>query len=178
MILNNHITEENFLKAFPRPYMVRALQPWEADRAGLTQDRTWWKFVQSFTFLSDKWGQITQAAGNITDFASVPQVLRNIYDDDSPIMLFPSAGHDLLFQQRPDGTRGWLGNRQLTLHQVNEVLTEAMWYCGATATARRQVFEAVTIGNFSIRGQFATPSAKENAFAQRSIVKASKQLQA
>ncbi len=156
MMLYNGITEAAFMRAFPRPYVVRALNLWEAERLGLKLDRTWWKFVQAFTFISDKWGPITQAEGNITDFASVPLRLRSIFDDDSPVMLYPSASHDLLFQPRPDGTRGWLADgRQLSLHQVNDVMTEAMWYCGASDAERRHVFEGLMLGNLDVRHAFA-----------------------
>src|SRR5437764_13877839 len=73
-----------------------------------------------------------------TDLASVPPKLHSVMDDDSPIMLYPSAPHDFLFEVRkPHGTRGWLRpDKQLTLTEVNHVLAEAIQICGAGALVR------------------------------------------
>ncbi len=165
MILHNNITEEAFKRAFPQPFVVRALSPWEALRAGKSLDRTNWRYVQTFDYLSDRFGLIRQDAENITDFASVPLGLHGLnrarYDDDSPLMLYPSGPHDLLFQQRPDGTRGWLPDgRQLSLSQVNFVYVEAMWYCGATANERAEIYAALEVGNLGLKHQFAQEDAK------------------
>jgi len=87
----------------------------------------------------------------------VPPQLHSIIDDDSPIILFPSAPHDFLFTKRPsDGTRGWLpSGKQLTLTEVNHVLTEAMSFCGANMLTRNVVLAAVELANESIRHEFA-----------------------
>lgn len=160
-MLVNNITEELFLSRFPLPYDVRALTPWECYRQGLTLDRTWWLFQSAFTFISDNWGEIIIPKGFITDFASVPPALRSLYDDDGPILLYPSAPHDLVFKPRADGSRGWLPDgRRLTLRQANELLTEAMWYCGASQRDRANVFMAVEIGNQDVKHLFAEEAAR------------------
>jgi len=103
------------------------------------------------------WGPINIPKDFYTDFASVPPILHSLIDDDSPIILFPSAPHDFLFTQRDeDGTRGWISKtKQLTLTQVNEVLKEAMSFCGADDVTRELVFNAVEFANEGIRDQFA-----------------------
>jgi len=83
--------------------------------------------------------------------------LQSIIANDAPIILYPSAPHDFLFTKRDsDGTRGWINNTtQLSLTQVNKVLTEAMAICGANQLTRDMVFNAVELANESIRGEFA-----------------------
>ena len=109
-----------------------------------------------FNTLSPTWGPIIIPKGHYTDLASVPPKLHSVIDDDSPIMLYPSAPHDFLFEVRkPHGTRGWLRlDKQLTLTEVNHVLTEAMQICGAGALVRDLVFAAVELANEPIRNQF------------------------
>ena len=82
---------------------------------------------------------------------------HGVIDDDSPIILFPSAPHDFLFTKRDeDGTRGWISKtKQLTLTEVNRVLTEAMSFCGANFATRELVFYAVELANEGIRDEFA-----------------------
>ena len=101
--------------------------------------------------------------------SSIPRRLASVFaqgkwknafhaiDDDSPIILFPSAPHDFLFTKRDeDGTRGWISKKkQLTLTQVNEVLKEAMSFCGANFVTRELVFYAVELANEGIRDEFA-----------------------
>jgi len=83
--------------------------------------------------------------------------LQSIITNDAPIILYPSAPHDFLFTKRDsDGTRGWINNTtELSLTQVNKVLTEAMAICGANQLTRDMVFNAVELANEPIRGEFA-----------------------
>jgi len=160
LTLENGITEELFLSRFPYRFHVRALNVFQAAREGLSADRTWWRYTQVFAFISDKWGRIMIPDGFITDFSSVPPILRSFYDDDSPTMLYPSGPHDLVFLPRADGTRGWLPDgRRLTLRQANELFTEAMYYCGASDRDRRHVFEGLMLGNLGIADEFALKEA-------------------
>jgi hypothetical protein len=151
------VSEAEFLKHFPLPFRVEAVTIYEAARQGWATDRSYWQFIGPFRYVSPKWGPIDIPKGFYTDFASVPPSLHSIIDDDSPIILFPSAPHDFLFTKRQsDGTRGWLPNgRQLTLTEVNRVLTEAMSFCGANLFTRELVFNAVELANEGIRHEFA-----------------------
>jgi len=151
------VPETKFKKRFPLPYRVKAVTIYEAQRQGWETDRTYWQFLEKFQYVSPKWGTIEIPKGFYTDFASVPPQLHSIIDDDSPIILFPSAPHDFLFTKRPsDGTRGWLpSGKQLTLTEVNHVLTEAMSFCGANMLTRNVVLAAVELANESIRHEFA-----------------------
>src|SRR5476651_1428135 len=151
------VPEAEFLKYFPSPYRVQAVTIYEAEKMGWATDRSYWQFMGAFQYVSPKWGAIDIPKGFYTDFASVPPRLHSIIDDDSPIILFPSAPHDFLFSKRPaDGTRGWLPNgKQLSLTQVNQVLTEAMSICGADLLTRELVFSAVEVANQGIRHEFA-----------------------
>jgi hypothetical protein len=151
------VPEADFLKHFPLPYCVQAVTIYEAEKMGWATDRSYWQFMDAFQYLSSKWGAIDIPKGFYTDFASVPPRMHSIIDDDSPIILFPSAPHDFLFSKRKtDGTRGWLPNgKQLTLTQVNQVLTEAMALCGADLLTRGLVFSAVELANEGIRSEFA-----------------------
>ena len=151
------VSETEFKKRFPLPYRVEAVTIYEAARRGWATDRSYWQFLASFRYVSPKWGPIEIPKGFYTDFASVPPALHSIIDDDSPIILFPSAPHDFLFTKRDeDGTRGWISKtKQLTLTEVNRVLTEAMSFCGANLFTRELVFNAVELANQGIRDEFA-----------------------
>ena len=155
-IFKPSLPEADFLKHFPKPYRVRAITIYEAIKNGWVTDRSYWEFLDAFQYVSPKWGAIDIPKGFVTDFASVPPSLHSVIDDDSPIILFPSAPHDFLFTKRPsDGTRGWLANgKQLTLTQVNHVLTEAMSFCGANVLTQQVVLAAVELANQGIRNEF------------------------
>jgi Protein of unknown function (DUF1353) len=150
-------SETDFLKHFPLPYKVQAVTIYEAQKKGWTTDRSYWQFLDPFKYVSAKWGPIDIPKGFYTDFASVPPRIHSIIDDDSPIILFPSAPHDFLFTKRKsDGTRGWVSKtKQLTLTEVNRVLTEAMEICGANLFTRELVFNAVQLANQGIAHEFA-----------------------
>jgi hypothetical protein len=151
------VPRPEFKKRFPLPYRVEAVTIYEAADEGWPTDRSYWRFLAPFQYVSPKWGPIDIPKGFVTDFASVPPKLHSIIDDDSPIILFPSAPHDFLFTKRKsDGTRGWITKtKQLTLTQVNHVLTEAMSFCGAGMLTRNVVFAAVELANEGIRNEFA-----------------------
>jgi len=151
------VPETEFRQRFPLAFEVQAVTIYEAQRKGWATDRSYWQFLGPFQYVSPKWGPINIPKGFYTDFASVPPQLHSIIDDDSPIILFPSAPHDFLFTKRDeDGTRGWISDtKQLTLTEVNNVLTEAMTFCGADAFTRGLVFNAVELANQGIRDEFA-----------------------
>ena len=151
------VPEPEFRKAFPLHYAVRAVDIYEAEKKGWVTDRSYWQFLEPFKYVSPEWGPITIPKDFYTDFASVPPKLHSVIDDDSPIMLYPSAAHDFLFEKRKqNGTRGWLRpDKQLTLTEVNHVLTEAMTICGAGVLVRDLVFAAVELANEQIRSEFA-----------------------
>jgi hypothetical protein len=151
------VSEAEFLRHFPLKYSVQAFNMYEAQRNGWETDRTFWKFLEPFRYVSDTWGAIDIPANFVTDFASVPPRLQSIITNDAPIILYPSAPHDFLFTKRDsDGTRGWINNTtQLSLTQVNKVLTEAMAICGANQFTCDLVFSAVELANEPIRGEFA-----------------------
>ena len=151
------VPEAEFKKRFPLAFRVRAVTIYEAQRKNWKTDRSYWQFLVPFRYVSPEWGPINIPKGFYTDFASVPPILHSIIDDDSPIILFPSAPHDFLFTKRDqDGTRGWISKtKQLTLTEVNRVLTEAMSFCGANFATRELVFNAVELANENIRDQFA-----------------------
>jgi hypothetical protein len=151
------VPETEFKKRFPLPFQVQAVTIYEAARQGWVTDRSYWQFLTPFQYVSPKWGPIDIPKDFYTDFASVPPNLHSIIDDDSPIILFPSAPHDFLFTKRDeDGTRGWISKtKQLTLTEVNRVLTEAMSFCGANLFTRELVFNAVELANEGIRDEFA-----------------------
>ena len=150
------VTEAEFLKHFPSPFKVQAVTIYEAQKQGWVTDRSYWQFLEGFQYVSATWGTIDIPKGFYTDFASVPPKLHSIIDDDSPIILFPSAPHDFLFTKRKsDGTRGWISKtKQLTLTEVNRVLTEAMAICGADFFTREIVFNAVELANQGIKNEF------------------------
>jgi uncharacterized protein DUF1353 len=151
------VPETEFKKRFPSPFKVQAVTIYEAQRKGWATDRSYWQFLVRFRYVSPEWGPINIPKGFYTDFASVPPGLHSIIDDDSPIILFPSAPHDFLFTKRDeDGTRGWISKtKQLTLTEVNRVLTEAMSFCGTNFLTRELVFNAVELANEGIRDEFA-----------------------
>ena len=150
------VPEAEFRKIFPQAFRVRAVDLYEAKKKNMGDDRTYWEFLDDFQYISPTWGPIIIPKGHYTDLASVPPKLHSVIDDDSPIMLYPSAPHDFLFEVRkPHGTRGWLPlDKQLTLTELNHVLTEAMQICGAGALVRDLVFAAVELANEPIRNQF------------------------
>jgi hypothetical protein len=151
------VPQEDFTKRFPLPYEVKAVTIYEAQARNWPTDRSYWQFLAPFRYVSDKWGPIEIPKCFYTDFASVPPKLHSIVDDDSPIILFPSAPHDFLFRKREDkeNTRGWVSDqKQLSLTEVNRLLTEAMAICGANVLTQNIVFAAVELANEGIRGEF------------------------
>ena len=152
------VAEAEFKKRFPLPFRVQAVTIYEAQQQQWATDRSYWRFLEPFRYVSPKWGAIDIPKDFYTDFASVPPKLHSIIDDDSPIILFPSAPHDFLFTKQKDknDSRGWVSNaKQLTLTEVNHMLTEAMSFCGANFATRELVFYAVELANEGIRDEFA-----------------------
>src|SRR2546425_1631906 len=148
------VPETEFKKRFPLPFRVEAITIYEAQQhTDWPTDRSYWRFMEPFRYVSPEWDAIDIPKPFVTDFASVPPNLHSIIDDDSPIILFPSAPHDFLFTKRKDknDTRGWISDtKQLTLTEVNHVLTEAMSFCGADVLVRNVVFAAVELANEGI----------------------------
>jgi hypothetical protein len=141
--LKNRIDEATFQAHFPLPYVVRALSPWEAKACGLDPEIQQWRFELPFVYVSDKFGRIETEAGRTTDFASIPRGLQSWLQNDSPVILLASAPHDRLFETLgvtgPEGTI-------LSFTHCNDVLTEAMYYLGATSFQRAAVYKAVMQG--------------------------------
>ena len=135
------VTSPEFRARFPLPFVVRALTLFEVQSGKLDTSKQHWQFVEDFSYVSDKFGSITVPKGFITDFASIPRFALGIIDDDSPTILFASAPHDKLFSC-PYTDAG----RKLSFSQCNEVLTEAMRWCGASWLERSIVAAAVSTG--------------------------------
>ena len=127
--------ESAFLAHFPLPFCVTALTPLESPTSSQ------WRYLSPFAYVSDKFGRIDIPAGFRTDFASIPHALHGIIDDDDPAILFPSGPHDWLFSNGGDTGNG----RILTFSESNEVLTEAMFWCGASSELRAIVFQTVEL---------------------------------
>src|SRR2546421_2806099 len=96
------VPETEFKKRFPLAFRVRAMTIYDAQRKAWPTDRSYWQFLAPFQYVSPQWGPIYIPKGFYTDFASVPASLHSIIDDDSPIILFPSAPHDCLFTKRDE----------------------------------------------------------------------------
>ena len=150
------VPETEFKRLFPLPYRVESVSMYEAKRHHWKTDRSYWQFLEKFQYVSPQWGRIEIPNGFYTDFATVPPQLHSFVDDDAPIILLPSAPHDFLFTKREDKkcTRGWIGDTQLSLTEVNQVLTEAMSFCGADEWIRDAVFLAVETANQGIKNEF------------------------
>ena len=155
--------QNDYRTAFPLPFQVSALDPFEAEFQDIDQSISWWRFLSPFAFVSVVWGRIEIPKGFYTDFASVPLHLQSIFQNDAPILLRPSAAHDYLFRPDRNGARGWLPDRskQLTLREANEVLREAMKVCGADQWTCNLVFETVQLANLGIINEFAPPTIGE-----------------
>lgn len=158
-LINNGISKDMFQAHFPLPYVVRALSPWEAVACGLDPEVQQWRFEQPFIYESDKFGRIYIEADRTTDFASIPRGLQGFLQNDSPVILLASAPHDRLFET--------LGERYpngeiLTFDQCNQVLTEAMYYLGATSWQRAAVYKAVSAGGKSLWNQHCDDQDKPN----------------
>lgn len=137
-----------FFKHFPSVFDVTALDPWMVRAMRLPEDETFWSINETFGYLSDKFGMIESPKGAITNLASVPKKARGFLDNDGPKIMFGSIPHDRLCTANGKGERGWIDDRRrLSFKSTNEVLTEAMFYLGASAALRAIVFEAVTFGN-------------------------------
>ncbi len=142
LVLHNGITEEAYLKRFPRPYQVEALTPWQAQRLGMDPEIQLWTYLDDFVYNSDRFGAVTSKKGKITDFGSIPSKFRGIIDDNSPTILRPSGPHDELFGNGGVTDSG----RILTFRECNELMAEAMWWCGARRAQVMVVFDSLMIG--------------------------------
>jgi hypothetical protein len=176
LTLSNGVSEESYNAHFPEPYNVKALTPWEAKELGLDPSVQQWIFLSEFKYISDKFGEILIPKDFTTDFASVPARLQSIISSCSPLILRPSAPHDWLYTENGLTTQlydpktlellqaqGLLypgqTYRRLTFEQVNELLCEAMFYCGAGPAIRAAVYEAVQIGGKSTWNAHNPPNA-------------------
>jgi len=52
------IPEAEFLKIFPLPFQVQAVNIYDAERNGWPSDRTYWQFLEPFRYVSPAWGPI------------------------------------------------------------------------------------------------------------------------
>ena len=52
------VSEAEFLKHFPLPYKVQAVTIYEAAKRGWATDRSYWRFLNPFRYVSAKWGPI------------------------------------------------------------------------------------------------------------------------
>lgn len=176
LLLENGIPEPAFKARFPLPYCTRALSPWEAQEHGLDWSVQQWAFTAPFIYVSDKFGQVYIPCGFTTDAASVPSRLQSIIGRTDRRILFPSAAHDWLYSrcgltgQPLDGKTAVLLEKQgllepnqltrrLTFDQANELLTEAMYYCGASASLRAEVKFAVQEGGKETWNRHNPPAA-------------------
>ena len=151
LILANNVCEASYKLRFPAQPVLRPLTPWETVQTpyplGSTQQ---WALVEPFIYQSDRFGQIAIPAtplpvgktGFVTDLASIPSLLQNALQNDSPQILCASIIHDWGFWMAGEVMPG----RVLTFDQVNELLAEAMWYLNATDLQRNAVFSAVHVG--------------------------------
>lgn len=98
---------------------------------------------QMFGFVSrEQVRSITVPAGSLTDFASVPAIVRGLIDDDDPHLLMPSVVHDFLYARR-----GRLSARApLSRLQCDRILREGMRGLGAPAWKQFAVYWAVRVG--------------------------------
>src|SRR5215813_1340748 len=71
------VSESEFIRHFPLNYSVQAFTIYEAQKNGWDTDRTFWKFLAPFRYVSDTWGSIDIPANFVTDFASVPPRLQS-----------------------------------------------------------------------------------------------------
>src|SRR6266480_6151866 len=53
------VSEAEFLKRFPSPYKVQAVTVYEAAKRGWATDRSYWRFLNPFQYVSAKWDRLT-----------------------------------------------------------------------------------------------------------------------
>ncbi|MDD5349490.1 MAG: hypothetical protein PHQ12_04690 [Chthoniobacteraceae bacterium] len=102
-------------------------------------------------------GSLDISDSDTTDGASVPPKCQSFVGRHDPVILYPSAPHDKLFshcgltdQPLDDATMALLAKqgllepgqttRRLTFEQCNDLLCEAMFYCGASKALRSEVY--------------------------------------
>lgn len=120
---------------FPDQLIIRDLSEAELRAKGWSNQH--YEVFASFGYANGS-GQILVPKGFFTDFASVPDSVKLIIDDDSPFILFPSVVHDFLYDQS-----GVLPDRAYTRAEADQFLRDAMMEVGATKAQADIVYEAV-----------------------------------
>jgi hypothetical protein len=72
VLFKSSVSEAEFLKRFPLPFKVQAVNIYDAKKKGWVTDRTNCQFLDPFQYVSPTWGVIDIPNGFHTDFASVP----------------------------------------------------------------------------------------------------------
>lgn len=80
-----------------------------------------YQISQAFRFESQILGLITVPAGLLTDFATIPGLVRWVIDDEDPDILYPSIIHDFLYS-----LTGAVAFPKLSRHVADDVMIEAM----------------------------------------------------
>jgi len=154
LILNNNVTEAVYLSRIPAQPVLRPLTPWETELVGQPINSIQqWSLMEDFVFVSDVLGKITvpktvfplTPASFVTDLASIPALLQNALQNDSPEILCASVVHDWGFWTAGEIAPG----RVITFAQTNDLIAEVMFYSNATALQRYAVHDAVHLGGKS-----------------------------
>lgn len=99
-----------------------------------------WELMEPFAFETPSLS-VTVPAGFVSDFASVPRLVRWYVDDDDPAILPGSIVHDYVY-----GRRGMLEGRKISRAEADALLRDAMLTAGAGKTLAAVVHAAVRLG--------------------------------
>jgi len=154
LILANNVTEAIYLSKIPQQPVLRPLNPWETVLAGQSLNSTQqWALMEDFVYYSDRHGKIVipktvfplTSRSFVTDLASIPSMLQNALQNDSPQILCGSVVHDYGFWMTGD-----FGiDHVLSFDEVNDLIAEIMFYSNATDLQRWAVHAAVAKGGVS-----------------------------
>lgn len=122
---------------FDSTLSLLALPP--AQLAAMRSGKQLFTLLEPLAYVSPTFGAIVVPAGTVSDFASVPGIVKGYLDDDAPAILYASIVHDYLYGvggALPDG-------RTFTRQQADAILREAMIASGARTTQAALVYAAV-----------------------------------
>lgn len=155
-VLPNNIDLAAFRQRFPDDFVIKNIDPWEMHALGLAPDRSWFRYMKQFSYISDRFGPVVMPEGAVSDLASTPPKTQFYIANDAPCIMLASGPHDKVCTQAADGTRGWTGTGavRLSFASANDLIVEAMFYLGASAEQRAAVHAAVTWGNLGAKKDF------------------------
>lgn len=115
---------------------------------GFTWGKPKWQILEPFTYrLENGVEYVTVSRGFVTDFASIPMVVRALWRSPGGPWDKPAVIHDCLYKERVvhhvDG-----GSRLIDRAEADAIFLEAMGVTGTPRGAKQSIYRGVRVGGW------------------------------